>query len=105
MQPVRTLLLVVTLLSLNTGCMTTRLVAKYDSDNIQVNKTTKVTLLWGILQAKDVPAACESKSICQVTTRTNIGQILISAVTLGIVVPQRLTWQCCPSVEPEVPLR
>jgi hypothetical protein len=83
------------------GCMSTRLVGDYSSDNILTHKKTTFTLLWGLLQPKDLPSGCESKTICKVTTQTNLGFILLSAASLGLVVPQKITWDCCPSKEPE----
>lgn len=84
-----------------TSCMNMRVVSYYDSDNIQPHEATKVTLFWGLLQARDIPAECESNSLCSVTAQTNIGFILLSAVTVGIVVPQKVLWQCCPVNEEE----
>lgn len=84
------------LLVLNTGCMSTKLIGNYDSDNVIHHKATKINYFWGIVRAKDVQANCESKSICQVTAQTNAGFILVSFVTLGIVVPQTVVWDCCP---------
>lgn len=92
-------LIIIIIFLATTGCMNTHLVAKYDTASIQSSQATKVTLFWGILQPKDIPAKCESETICKVTTQTNIGFILISAITLGIVVPQKVIWDCCPSKE------
>jgi hypothetical protein len=82
-------------LFMTTNCMSTKVIAKYDSDSIQPHAATKYTLFWGLLQSQDVPAECPSKCICKVSAETNIGFILLSAVTLGIVVPQRVVWECC----------
>lgn len=84
-----------------TGCANMRLVSLHSSDNIQHHTATRVNYLWGVIQPKDTPAKCESQSICQVVAQTNLGYILLSAVTLGIVVPQKLVWDCCPSNEKE----
>jgi hypothetical protein len=92
-------------LMLNSGCMNTRLVANYSSDNIQPYQTTKINLFWGLVQPTDIPAECESNTICNVTTQTNLGFILLSAVTIGAVVPQKIIWNCCPSNEQEEILR
>ena len=86
---------------LTSGCFNTRLVSLHSSDNIQKHTATRINYLWGIVQPKDIPAQCESNSICQVVTQTNIGYILLSAATLGIVVPQKVVWDCCPSDEKE----
>jgi hypothetical protein len=86
---------------LASGCMNTRLIGQYSSSQIQAKEVTRVTLVWGLLQTKDIPAECESKSICKVTHRTNLAYILVSAATIGLVVPQKILWECCPSNEPE----
>lgn len=83
------------------SCVNTRLIAFYSTDNIQSNQATRVNYLWGIVQPQDIPAQCESKTICKVNAKTNLGYILVSAVTLGIVVPQKIVWDCCPSSENE----
>jgi hypothetical protein len=101
MRTLRIHLFLLAVLWLTAGCMSTRLVANYDSDNIVSHEATRVTLLWGILQPKDIPAECESKSVCKLSARTNIGYVLVAAVTLGAVVPQKVTWDCCPSTVPE----
>jgi len=97
----RTLAIGLSLLFLfTTGCMNTRLVGRYDSDSIVEHKETRVNFLWGLVQPVDISSECESESICQMTSRTNIGFVLVSAITAGIVVPQTVEWDCCP-VEPE----
>lgn len=93
----RFLLILLLVATMATSCMSTKLVANYDSDSVVHHKATKVTYLWGIIVSKDIPAKCESKTLCQVRTETNIGYIAISFITLGIVVPQKMVWDCCPS--------
>mgnify|MGYP006150931555 FL=1 len=80
------------------SCANLRIVSKYDSDNpapVQVNRTT---YFWGLRQPVDVKTEASCKSICQITVKTNVGQILISVITLGIVVPQSVEYFCCPEV-------
>ena len=88
-------------LLLLSGCMNTHLIGYYSTAQVQPKTATRLTLVWGLLQTQDIPAGCESKSICKVTNQTNLGYILVSAVTLGLVVPQKVIWDCCPTVEPE----
>ena len=88
-------IILIALVVTTTSCMNTRLVAKYDSDNIIHHKAIKVTYLWGAIAPRDIQAECESKAICQVSAKTNIGFIAISFITLGIVVPQTVIWDCC----------
>ncbi|MEX0968593.1 MAG: hypothetical protein WD077_15280 [Bacteroidia bacterium] len=97
MNSIRNASLVLTLLVMLSGCMTMKVVANYDTDNIVPSEKTRVIYLWGILQPNDIPAGCESKSICMVQVKTNIGYIMVSAITVGIVVPQKVVWDCCPS--------
>ena len=87
------------------GCSTTRIVTKYDCntvDNNRVNGKTSWTFLWGLLQPKDIDPKCESayNHLNKVEVKTNIGFILISAVTLGGVIPQRVEWCCAPQQIP-----
>ncbi|GAA3510670.1 hypothetical protein GCM10022393_25290 [Aquimarina addita] len=51
---------------------------------------------WGLITSKDIDPTCESGHMNAVTSTTNIGYILISAATLGIVVPQTVSWECAP---------
>ena len=77
------------------SCMTTRVVAEYDSNRPTPQTITKWPLLWGVLQPKDHKVDDKCSCICQVESKTNIGFILLSAVTLGIVTPMRMEYQCC----------
>ncbi len=101
MRKNRFLLLIMSLMFFLSSCMSTRLVSKYDNDSVVPNKVTKVNFLWGLLAPKDVLSGCESETMCEVRNNTNFGYILISAATLGIVVPQEMEYYCCPSVVPE----
>lgn len=82
-------------------CSTTRIVTKYDcntSANNPVNRKTVWSFAWGLVQHKDIEPHCEAAAnhLNQVTVKTNIGFILLSAVTLGAVIPQRIEWCCTP---------
>ncbi|WP_373497682.1 hypothetical protein [Aquiflexum sp.] len=77
------------------ACANLKVVAKYDSDNPVPTTVTKVSYFWGLRQPVDVRTDPSCKSICQVTARTNAGQIIVSFITLGIVVPQTLEYFCC----------
>lgn len=92
-------------LLLFSGCMNQHLVGYYSTGQVQPKTATRITLVWGLVQSKDIPAECDSKSICKVTNQTNLGYILVSAATLGLVVPQKVIWDCCPAVESEEILR
>lgn len=94
--------LILSLLILSmSSCMSTKLVADYDHVDLQEHKASRVVYLWGLVQPADIPANCESRAISQVTAKTNIGYIFLSAITIGIVVPQKVIWYCAPSQEEE----
>jgi len=78
------------------SCMSTRIVANYDSDRPGTVKVTEWNFLWGLVQSKDVQTDELCESMCQVTLKNNIGYILISAITLGIAVPMSAEYECCP---------
>lgn len=96
MKKIKFHIVLLTVCAMTTSCMSTKLVAKYNSDNIIHHKATEITYLWGAIVKKDIQAKCEPNAlICQVTTETNFGFICISFLTLGIVVPQKIEWDCC----------
>lgn len=83
------------------SCSTTRVVSKYDCDtfaNNPLNKKTTWTYLWGLVQPKDINPNCDERSnhINKVTVKNNLGFALLSVVTLGIVMPQKIEWCCAP---------
>ena len=85
------------------SCASDKVVAHYNSDQparakhlTHVGKT-HWSFLWGFLKQGDWPAGCQDGSnMSQVRVKTNPGFIIISFVTLGIVVPQKLEWDCGP---------
>ena len=91
--------MIILLLSL-TACANVRLVSKYDSDLPSPEVVHKTAYLWGLVQPNDVLTGEACLSICMVTVKSNFGTVLISAATLGIVVPVRFEYFCCPD-EPE----
>ena len=105
MAKIKFKIILLAIMVMTVSCMSTKLVAKYDSDSIIHHSATKITYLWGAMPAKDIQAECDSKAICQVKTQTNFGYICISFLTLGIVVPQRVVWDCCGAPIKEEPFR
>lgn len=89
------------------SCSTTRIVTKYDCNTIAnnpVNKKTTWAYAWGLVQPKDIDPKCDAgfNHLNRVTVKTNLGYILLSVVTLGIVIPQQVEWCCAPpDVKPE----
>lgn len=83
------------------SCTTTRIVTKYDSDTFANNplyQKTTWSFAWGLVQPKDINPKCDSRfnHLDQVTVKNNLGFALISVVSLGIVMPQRVEWACAP---------
>lgn len=78
-----------------------RIVTEYDSNSFAGNprhERVTWTYLWGLVQPKDVDPGCDAgfNHLNRVDVKTNIGYILISAITLGAVVPTRIAWDCAP---------
>jgi hypothetical protein len=62
----------------------------------EARSQTQVAYFWGLMQPDDItPENCPVKvPLADVTAHTNLGHILISTVTLGIVSIQRIEWRC-----------
>ena len=80
-----------------------KVVSHYNTDQPARAKTlthvgkTHWSFLWGILKQGDWAAGCQQGSnMSQVRVKTNPGFIIISFITLGIAVPQKLEWDCGP---------
>lgn len=104
-QTIKSLLSFLILFSVNLSCSTTNIVSKYDCNTVahnNVNSKTTWTFAWGLVQPKDIDPHCEKSfnHLNKVTVKTNLGFILISAATLGIVIPQRVEWCCAPQEIP-----
>lgn len=63
-----------------------------------VRDTTVVHYFWGLKQANDIKPDCDSRynHMNKVEVKTKFGQMLIGVLTLGIVIPQTVTWCCAP---------
>lgn len=68
-----------------------------DAANI-VRDTTVVHYFWGLKQAADINPGCDPRfnHLNKVEVKTKFGQLLAAVFTLGIVVPQTVTWCCAP---------
>lgn len=87
------------------GCSTTKVITKYDCNTVAnnpVNRRTTWTFAWGLVQPRDINPQCETSfnHLNGVTVKTNLGFILLSAVTLGAVIPQQVEWCCAPQNPP-----
>lgn len=87
------------------SCMVSRIVHEDDCDSAFMKKKTTWSLVWGLVQPKDINPQCRNGGMNKVAVKTNLGFILISAVTVGLVVPQRLEWCCTPPDDATEPVR
>ncbi len=81
------------------SCSTYRIVAKNDPAHVKPHSKTMWTFAWGLVQPKDYricsdPYKGESGAIDQVHVKTNLGYILLSAATVGAVVPLKVECYC-----------
>jgi hypothetical protein len=85
-----------------TGCITNRIVTIQDDcdtpANVSQTTAVRTAYLWGFVQPKDLHPPCDPRSnhLNGVTVQTTFGHYLLSTVTLGIVIKQRVTWCCAP---------
>jgi hypothetical protein len=89
-------LLALPLLLLSTGCYHYHITPDRVPVSTDPRSQTQVALLWGLVQPNDiVPPNCpRTVPLAEVTASTNLGYVFIGALTLGIVLPQEIEWQC-----------
>jgi hypothetical protein len=86
------------------GCSTTKVITEYDcADAVNLNKDTTVYhYFWGLKQAVDIRPTCNPRynHLNKVEVKSTAGNVLLTMLTLGIVIPQKLSW-CCAPYNPE----
>ncbi len=84
--------------ALCTSCASTKLITEYDAaDAFPLAKDTTVWhYFWGLKQAAPIRPQCDPNFnyLSQVQVRTTPVQVILSFITLGIVLPQRISWLC-----------
>lgn len=93
-------ILMLPVISFSSCKVTTRVITSTqsaDATNV-VRDTTVVHYFWGLKQAADINPGCDPRfnHLNKVEVRSKFGQSLVSVITLGIVVPQTVTWACAP---------
>ncbi len=92
------------LLLLGQSCSVTHLASEYDCDAIEGHpeyEKTTCSYIWGLLQPKDIDAnCCDTCAINQVEVVNQFDHTLVTIVTLGIVIPQKIKWCCQPENPP-----
>jgi hypothetical protein len=91
------------LFSLGSCAVSDTVVSRYTSDqparaqHLSHIGPTHWSYFWGLLKAEDWEAGCQQGSdMTRVRVRTNPLFITVSFLSLGIVIPQRLEWDCAP---------
>jgi hypothetical protein len=92
------ILLPVIFMCLFCSCASTKVVTEYDAaDAFSLSKDTTVWhYFWGLKQAAPLRPDCDPSFnyLSMVRVRTTPLQVILSFVTLGIVLPQRISWSC-----------
>jgi hypothetical protein len=82
------------------SCTSTKIVTKYDcADAAGVpHDTTVWHFFWGLVQKSDIKPGCDDRFnyLTQVSAKTNFATVVIPFITLGIVIPQKMSWCCAP---------
>ncbi|WP_205510015.1 hypothetical protein [Longitalea arenae] len=82
------------------SCSSTKIITEYDcADAANVNKDTTVWhYFWGLKQSKDIRPQCDNRynHLNKVVVKSTPGNVLLAVITLGIVIPQKISWCCAP---------
>jgi len=82
------------------GCSTTKVITISDcADAVNIKRDTTVYhYFWGLRQVADIRPPCDERynHLNGVTVKTTPGNILLSVITLGIVIPQKFSYCCAP---------
>ncbi len=94
------LILVAIIASLSVSCASTKVITEYDcADAAGINRDTTVWhFFWGLVQARDIRPACDPRfnHLNKVVAKTTPPQVILSFITLGMVLPQKISWCCSP---------
>jgi hypothetical protein len=82
------------------GCSSTKIITEYDcADAAGINKDTTVWhYFWGLKQSKDIRPQCDKRTnhLNKVVVKSTPAHVLLTVITLGIVIPQKISWCCAP---------
>jgi hypothetical protein len=82
------------------SCSSTKIITEYDcADAANINKDTTVWhYFWGLKQSKDIRPQCDKRynHLNKVVVKSTPAHVLLTVITLGIVIPQRISWCCAP---------
>ncbi len=60
----------------------------------EYESATYWSFLWGVWQREPEPLNCNGQALKEVNVSSNLGFALLTAVTLGLVAPERISWKC-----------
>ena len=89
------------LLGLLVGCAHYRVQTPRPNPGTELKKKQVDVYLWGLLEEKVVADNCLSNGIDEVGFSSNLGNDLISILTLDIWMPREVEWKCAkPPMQP-----
>ncbi|HSC54619.1 MAG TPA: hypothetical protein VLC98_13400 [Phnomibacter sp.] len=82
------------------SCTATKIVSKYDcADAAGIKHDTTVWhFFWGLVQKSDINPGCDPRfnHLNQVAAKTTFGTVAVSFLSLGMAIPQKMSWCCAP---------
>ena len=60
----------------------------------EYQSATYWSFFWGVWQREPQPENCNGQALKEVKTSSNLAFALLTAATLGLVAPERITWKC-----------
>ena len=97
------MLVIFLVLSMN-SCSVTEVAASEDASTaegfcVNCDKTTW-SFAWGLVEPVPIDPDCNTGTMTKVRSEWNLGYAIISVATLGIVIPQKVGWDCAPDNRP-----
>jgi hypothetical protein len=84
----------IVLLLFTSACYTFRVEASGSKSATEPQKVTVWCLFWQ--EARITPSNCPTNNLHKVVVKTNIGYLLLTVATLGVVHPMEIEWTCAP---------
>lgn len=89
----RRVLAVVVAGAMVTGCATHRLVVQHPNPYGEPHSVDSTAFGWGAVQRRTV-AECDNSLLDEVRVKQNLGQSLVTVLTLGLVMPTTIEYLC-----------
>jgi hypothetical protein len=83
------------------GCYHYRVTAKDTAKATESRSEVLWSAFWGLSQQDiDTRSSCEGNPVAEVRASTNLGFVLLTVVTLGILSPMQVEWVCAKDQQP-----